>query len=97
MSDEEKISEQKETKQIHDMVAASLVFAGAISHLLKSGEGVIVAVQGDMRQFFPNQKNVMVYCTENQVRISKAGDSLNPGERIAVHPAEEKIEDPKLG
>jgi hypothetical protein len=69
-----------------EWLACCLCFVGALSFLLKEGEGVAVKVQNDLKQFFPDDEVIVVYSSDNQIKITKEGvEGLTPGQLVWVH------------
>ena len=68
-----------------DWLNSSLIFAGALSLLLKENEGVVVDIKGDVK-FMPdkNISKVIVFKRNGQIVVESCDENLREGQMCFV-------------
>lgn len=67
-----------QTQNPQDLINASLIFARALSLILKEGEGIVVDVKGDIN-LGEDVKKVIVFQYQEQIHIYKCEEDLEEG------------------
>ena len=74
-----------------DWLAASLIFANALSFLLKETEGVAIVPKNDMLKLVsPETKTLFVYRKNGQVHVTASEEVHEDGQLIWMHDENEK-------
>src|SRR3989304_9567070 len=90
------------TDKPEDWLNSALLFAGALGHVLKEREGVVVDIQGDVKMDNLLERGctkVFVYASEKQIHISECWDDIPAGTLVWMHNSEwhrQFLEDEKL-
>lgn len=72
-----------------DWLNSALIFASALSNLLKETEGVVVDIKGDAKfQMDESVKKVFVYRMEHKIHIGECSEDLPEGTMIWMHISE---------
>ena len=75
-----------------DWLNSALLFAGALGHLLKENEGVVVDVKGDVKiteLLDEDIHKVIIYSKGEQINITSCEDDIPEGSMIWMHGPEE--------
>jgi hypothetical protein len=67
-----------------DYLMSCLAFVGALSLLLKEGEGVIVKTQNGLKELY-KVDTLMVWSANHQIHIGVAEDKYKSGQMLWVH------------
>jgi len=87
----------EEDDEPEDWLMSALAFTGALSNLLKDGEGVVVKAKNDLlellRKNFPDWEGttISVYKSNHQIHIDVCDESLEEGQLLWVHDVEDDI------
>ncbi|CAB4174457.1 hypothetical protein UFOVP1247_6 [uncultured Caudovirales phage] len=69
-----------------DWLNSSLIFARAISLILREGEGIVVDIVGDVTfQLDESVKKVIVFSREGQTVVTECEADLEEGQFVMVH------------
>lgn len=69
-----------------DWLNSALIFARTLSLILKENEGIVVDIVGDTKfSLDPSVKKVIVFNSENQMRVIECEKDLEEGTWIMMH------------
>jgi len=74
-----------------DWLNSALIFAGALGHILKETEGVVIDVKGDINLedlMSDNCEKLFVYKSEGQIHIKECWDDISAGTMVWIHDTE---------
>ena len=74
-----------------DLLNASLIFARALSLILKQGEGLVVDIKGNIN-LGEDVKKVIVFQHQEQVHIYKCEEDIPEGTAVNMNPTEDNSE-----
>ena len=74
-----------------DLLNASLIFARALSLILKQGEGLVVDIKGNIN-LGEDVKKVIVFQHQEQVHIYKCEEDIPEGTAVNMNPPEDNSE-----
>lgn len=70
----------------YDWLNSSMIFARALSLSFEENEGIVVDLKGDMEYTpDPSIKKVIVFKSQNMVRVIKCEDDIEEGQYVIVH------------
>ena len=81
--------DEEQTPQ--DLLNASLIFARALSLILKQGEGLVVDIKGNIN-LGEDVKKVIVFQHQEQVHIYKCEEDIPEGTAVNMNPPEDNSE-----
>lgn len=83
--------EREDTPQ--DWLASALIFAGALGHLLKENEGVVVKVTSeDLSNIVEGTSYIVSHNEKGQIVIEENGEEAEDGQLVWMHDPDEKEE-----
>lgn len=75
-----------------DWLKTSLVFAAALGKILQENEGISIDLTGDMPEYFPGMKRVIVFKENEMVKIMENDQPMPNGQMVWL--GEERLENP---